>query len=80
MNFDFSLDLNYAHLQELGLINDKEEDEISFKLDLLGSYSNWNNYSGSLDLKNIDYWKNAPVWTPKKINKATKIWFEYLDK
>lgn len=31
-------------------------------------------------LNNIDYWKNAPVWTPKKINKATKIWFEYLDK
>lgn len=29
-------------------------------------------------LKNIDYWKNAPVWTPEKINEATKEWFEYL--
>lgn len=29
-------------------------------------------------LKNIDYWKNAPVWTPEKINKATKDWFRYL--
>ena len=29
-------------------------------------------------LKNIDYWKKAPVWTPKKINKATKLWFKYL--
>ena len=28
-------------------------------------------------LLDID-WKNAPVWTPKKINKATKLWFKYL--
>ena len=29
-------------------------------------------------LKDINYWKNAPVWTPKKIKIATKEWFEYL--
>ena len=29
-------------------------------------------------LKNIDYWKNAPVWTKSKITKATKNWFKYL--
>ena len=29
-------------------------------------------------LKNIDYWIDAPVWTPKKIKTATKEWFEYL--
>lgn len=29
-------------------------------------------------LKNIDYWKLAPVWTPKKIKNATKAWFKYL--
>lgn len=29
-------------------------------------------------LDNIDYWKNAPVWTEDKIKKATKEWFEYL--
>ncbi len=29
-------------------------------------------------LKEIKLWKNAPVWTPKKIKKATKVWFEYL--
>jgi len=29
-------------------------------------------------LNDIDYWKKAPVWTPKKINKATKLWFKYL--
>tara|TARA_B100000035_G_C21003332_1_gene556018 strand:- start:415 stop:1410 length:996 start_codon:yes stop_codon:yes gene_type:complete len=29
-------------------------------------------------LKNINYWKNAPLWTQKKINKATKDWMEYL--
>jgi UDP-glucose 4-epimerase len=29
---------------------------------------------------NIDYWKNAVVWTPTMINKATKQWFIYLNK
>ena len=29
-------------------------------------------------LKNIMYWKKAPVWTPKKINIATKVWFRFL--
>jgi len=29
-------------------------------------------------LKNISYWKNAPVWTPKSIKDATKNWFKYL--
>ncbi len=28
--------------------------------------------------KYIDYWKEAPVWTPKKIQKATLLWFKYL--
>lgn len=26
----------------------------------------------------IENWKDAPVWTPKKIKFATKIWFKYL--
>ena len=30
-------------------------------------------------LKDINYWKKAPIWTPKKINKATKLWFKYID-
>lgn len=29
-------------------------------------------------LENIDYWKNAPLWTPEEIDKATKSWFKYL--
>jgi UDP-glucose 4-epimerase len=29
-------------------------------------------------LKNISYWKNAPVWTPESINVATADWFKYL--
>jgi len=29
-------------------------------------------------LDNIDYWKEAPIWTPKKIKGATKEWFQYL--
>ncbi len=31
-------------------------------------------------LKDIEYWKKAPVWTPKKINKITKLWFKHLKK
>ncbi len=31
-------------------------------------------------LKDINYWKEAPVWTPKTINKATSLWFKYLGK
>jgi len=31
-------------------------------------------------LKNISYWKKAPVWTPRTINKVTKNWFKYLNK
>ena len=29
-------------------------------------------------LDNLDYWRNAPVWTPKQIADATKSWFKYL--
>ncbi len=29
-------------------------------------------------LDNIDYWRNAPVWTPDSIGEATKDWFEFL--
>jgi len=29
-------------------------------------------------LKNINYWKDAPLWNKKSIKKATKNWFKYL--
>ena len=31
-------------------------------------------------LDNIDYWRDAPVWTPDSIAVATKDWFTYLGK
>lgn len=31
-------------------------------------------------LENINYWKDAPVWTPEAIEKATYEWFKYLTK
>lgn len=31
-------------------------------------------------LENIDYWQDAPVWTPETIGEATREWFEYLAK
>jgi len=30
-------------------------------------------------LQNIDYWKDAPVWTKKSIESETKNWFKYLN-
>lgn len=29
-------------------------------------------------LENIEYWKEAPIWTPNSIENATKDWFKYL--
>jgi UDP-glucose 4-epimerase len=29
-------------------------------------------------LENINYWKDAPVWTPELIDVETKDWFKYL--
>jgi len=29
-------------------------------------------------IEHIDYWKEAPVWTPESIGDATKVWFEHL--
>jgi len=29
-------------------------------------------------LENIDYWRDAPVWTPETISEATGEWFKYL--
>ena len=29
-------------------------------------------------LEHIDYWKQAPVWTPQTIAKATEGWFRHL--
>jgi UDP-glucose 4-epimerase len=31
-------------------------------------------------LNDIDYWKNAPLWSPDTIALATKNWFKYLNK
>ena len=31
-------------------------------------------------LNDVNDWKDAPVWTPKTIEEATKIWFKYLSK
>jgi UDP-glucose 4-epimerase len=30
-------------------------------------------------LKNLDYWREAPVWDPASIAGATKNWFEFLE-
>jgi UDP-glucose 4-epimerase len=26
----------------------------------------------------IEYWRNAPLWDPDSIARATKTWFEFL--
>ena len=32
----------------------------------------------ALMLRQIDYWKDAPLWTPETITAATRTWFQYL--
>lgn len=34
----------------------------------------------SIMMQNLEEWKKAPVWTPKKIKLATYSWFKYLKK
>ena len=53
--------------------------DISKAKTLLG-YSPQVSFESGVDivLKNIEYWRNAPVWTPDKIINETKEWFEYL--
>jgi len=29
-------------------------------------------------LEQIDYWREAPLWTVEKISEATRDWFRYL--
>ena len=29
-------------------------------------------------LEEIKKWETAPLWTPAKIKKATKLWFGYM--
>jgi UDP-glucose 4-epimerase len=29
-------------------------------------------------LKNINYWRDAPLWDKRSISKVTKVWFKYL--
>jgi UDP-glucose 4-epimerase len=29
--------------------------------------------------QNIDYWRDAPVWTASRIAEATSDWFRYLE-
>ena len=31
-------------------------------------------------MSEIEKWKDAPLWTPKKIKKATKVWFKFMKK
>ena len=31
-------------------------------------------------LKNIEHWRNAPLWDPESISRATRTWFEMLAK
>jgi len=29
-------------------------------------------------MANLDYWRDAPVWTPDRIADATQDWFKYI--
>ena len=59
-------DITYANIQKI-----KED---------LGWKPKVNFKEGVLSiLSNKYYWKKAPLWTKKKINNATRIWFKFLN-
>jgi UDP-glucose 4-epimerase len=29
-------------------------------------------------MANLEYWRDAPVWTPDRIAEATEDWFKYI--
>jgi hypothetical protein len=31
-------------------------------------------------MNEIEKWKDAPLWTPKKIKEATRVWFKFMKK
>ncbi len=58
-------DITYANIKKIKLLlNWKPKIKIDEGIKLL--------------LKDIDYWKKAPVWSPKSIKIATKTWFKFL--
>ena len=60
------------------------EPEITFAdIKKIKKFTNWKPKVGISEgisklLKNINDWSDAPVWTPSRIEKATKNWFKYL--
>ena len=53
--------------------------DISKAEELLGYYPKISFEEGvELVLKNIEYWRDAPVWTPEGIAHETKAWFKHL--
>jgi len=60
-----------------------EPDKTFANIKKIKKYLDWKpkiniNEGVHLLLKNIDDWKEAPVWTKDKISIATKSWFKYL--
>jgi len=60
-----------------------EPDKSQAEIKKIKKYLNWQPNIDFKDgvnelKKNIIHWKTAPLWTSKKISKATKEWFKYL--
>jgi len=53
-------------------------EKITSELDWAPSVSFEEGVSKIVD--NIDYWSEAPLWDPDKIQQATKTWFQYMGK
>ena len=62
-----------------------EPDETNADITKIQNHLNWSPEvsfkEGVLNmLKEIDNWKNAPLWDENKIKEVTKTWFKYMDK
>ena len=54
---------------------------IPLNIGYVGSYTKKKFEEGVSEmLKDIEYWKDAPLWDMERISKATETWFKYMDK
>ena len=59
MQFDFNINVQKAHLNDLNLIEGRESSSLCFNLFASGFGSNLNDFSGMIEVNNIGYYENG---------------------
>ena len=59
VHFDFNVNVQKAHLNDLNLIDNRESSSLCFNLFASGFGSNFNDFSGMIEVNNIGYYENG---------------------